>query len=459
MREYEYIIDESLTKGLNPEHKILPLKKYLTECVGFKCGVSGLEKYGGLSNGLIGIDLYYNWPYPQMIKGEKYNVLIVRENTILNEDTVYIVDDDNEHFEQIASIDALTHGVGSLMELADFGEYAFMTNGVAMIYWDPDLAIWSMISTSPTIPMMRTICNFKGQVIGGNIVSDWYDCDETFYIWSRIGSMDFTHDGENESGYRKCPYGGVVKNVRRLGDNVVGYSSKGITLIYPVNEPTTFGFKELHNIGIINQGAVNGTLDYQVYLGTDYILRSITSEGIKELGYKHFMQKLEGEDVIINYDPNNKDFYIGNSNKTFLLSPNGLTEIKQHPSTVWSNSQETSIIPDAEDDQDIKLCSEIFDMGYKGEKTIFTVESGIFSASGIKDKVYAADAVGWVESTYVPFNNMNISSLIIAGDMFKIELTFEELLDDFYISYIKARYKMTDLRGIRGVYAPPPRGQ
>jgi hypothetical protein len=171
------------------------------------------------------------------------------------------------------------------------------------------------------------------------------------------------------------------------------------------------------------------------------------------------MQKLEGEDVIINYDPNNKDFYIGNSNKTFLLSPNGLTEIKQHPSTVWSNSQETSIIPDAEDDQDIKLCSEIFDMGYKGRKTIFTVESGIFSASGIKDKVYAADAVGWVESTYVPFNNMNISSLIIAGDMFKIELTFKELLDDFYISYIKARYKMTDLRGIRGVYAPPPRGQ
>ena len=27
------------------------------------------------------------------------------------------------------------------------------------------------------------------------------------------------------------------------------------------------------------------------------------------------------------------------------------------------------------------------------------------------------------------------------------------------IDYIKVRYKMTDLRGIRGVYAPPLRGQ
>jgi len=77
-----------------------------------------------------------------------------------------------------------------------------------MIYWNTISNAWHKIVTSPTIPMMRTVCNFKGQAVGGGVLSPWYDCDETFYVWSKIGSIDFTPDQDNESGYRRCPYGG-----------------------------------------------------------------------------------------------------------------------------------------------------------------------------------------------------------------------------------------------------------
>jgi hypothetical protein len=59
----------------------------------------------------------------------------------------------------------------------------------------------------------------------------------------------------------------------------------------------------------------------------------------------------------------------------------------------------------------------------------------------------------------VPVNNMGIASITAAGNFLRFRMTFGTLYNGFKISYMKVRFKMTDLRGIRGVYAPPPRGQ
>jgi hypothetical protein len=316
---------------------------------------------------------------------------------------------------------------------------------------------------------MRTICNFKGQVVGGNVVSAWHDCDETSYVWSKIGSMDFTIDEDNEAGYRRCPFGGVVKNVRRLGDNnVIGYSSKGITLMTPVNSPVaSFGFTEMSNIGIINQGAVNGDLRRHVYVGEDYILREIALQGdivkkhdVKELGYQQYMEELQGEDIIVNYDPHSKDFYIGNSTKTYLLSPYGLTEVQQHPSSVWRLNYESSMIPDTIDTTKPVICTEIFDMGYKGQKTVDSIETDAILGLNIEAGLdWANDLVSWGMEFYKPLNNMGISAINASGNMFRFRIRFGTLYESGRIRFIKIRYKMTDLRGIRGVYAPGLRGQ
>jgi hypothetical protein len=461
VREFEFAIDESLKNGLNPLEKIPLNIPYLSACNGFKVGKAGLEKYELLDNPLpVALEMHYSWPFPQFIAGEGYNILIVRESELNHIDYVYRVSDDHFTVNLIFAIDELTFGLGTLMEVADFGKYAFMTNGVIMIYWNVALEDWHEVVASDTIPMMHTICSFKGQAVGGNIVSDWYDCDETFYVWSKIGSIDFTPDQENEAGYRRCPYGGVVRNVRRLGDEVVGYSSKGVVLFQPTLDPATFGFKEICNVGIINQGAINGDYNHHVFLGEDYILRSVVGEEVTELGYKNYMKELQDEDVIISYDHSKKEFYIGNSTKTFLLTSNGLTEIKQHPSTVWRNNNETYMLPDAEDSEDIVIASEIFNLGFNGRKTIFSIETNALLTDSLEAGInWANDLTTFGESPYTPINDMGIASIIVAGNFFQVKLRFGNVYDDFSIDTIKVRFKMTDLRGIRGVYAPPPRGQ
>ena len=462
MREFELIIDDAFKVGLSPEEIIPTNSQLLLDCLGFRCGKGGLEVYKELTNPLpVTIDMYYDWPFPQLITGKTYNILVIRD-TVNQEDDVYLVNADHTTVTFIFSIDELTFGKGTLMEIADFGEYIFMTNGVIMIYWSPALGAWDKIVTSPTIPMMRTICNLKGQAVGGNVVSAWHDCDETFYIWSKIGSMDFTPDSDNEAGYRRCPFGGEVYHVRRLGDSVIGYSSKGIVQLDPVVEPTTtFRFKELHDIGLINRGAMNGNLREHVFVDSDYNLCKIgIDNSLKVLGYKYYMKQLAGEDIIVSYDPSHGDFYIGNSKKTFLLSPNGLTEIKQHPSAVWRSDNESHMIPDVVDDNESFIHTELFDMDYRGQKTIFSMETDAMYVSDAEIGLdWTHDLINWNLDFYKPLNNQGISSIIASGNAFRFKLKFPTIYEETRISYLKVRYKMTDLRGIRGIYAPPLRGQ
>ncbi len=477
MREYELIIDEALKFGLGSGREIPTGNEELWVAKGFRVGKTELEGYVECNNdNLAGrVDLLYSWPFPQFIQGERYNFLIVRDSVVNHEDKVYVVDD-GYTTTHIFDCDVATFGTGTLMEVADFGNYALMTNGSIMIYWDTGINDWHEVRSTVDIPMMRTVCNFKGQIVGGNVVGvwnvvtgvydDWLDCDETFYCWSKIGEAVFTPDRGNVSGYRRDPYGGEVLHVKRLRDGVIGYSSKGIVLMTPANEPaTTFAFTELSDVGLINQGAMDGNLDRHVFVGADLIVREITKEGIKDLGYYRYMNSVEGgEDIIVKYDKRMKDFYIGNSEETYLLSPYGLTEVPQHPSAIWSISpwddDESNMLPNTVDDYEPTIASGILDMGYRGQKTIFSIETDALLT--LEPEV----AVWWMESFlvggdtgYVPINDQGIAAIICAGSDLAVSIKFKVIASTIRLNYIKVRYKMTDLRGIRGVYAPPIRGQ
>ncbi len=457
MREYELIIDEAFRIGLVPIDGFTMNAQVLYECLGFRVGPAGLEGYKHLDNVLPStLDIHYSWPFPQYVKGERYNVLVVRDNLIHHEDIVYAISDDHSTVEHISTIDQLHYGQGTMMEVVDFGEYLFMTNGVAMVYWDPDLVAWQTVASLPTVPMMRTICNLKGQAIGGNIVSVWGDCDETFIVWSKIGEFNFTPDQTNEAGYRRDPYGGTILATRRLGHRVVVYSSKGITFMIPVEETTSFNFIEASNIGMVNQGAVDGSFERQIFVGSDYVLREVTNEGIKPLGYKRFMEQLKDGQIIVRYEPSEENFYISNGEKTFMLSPYGLSEIRQHPSAVWKGG----MLPDTVDERTPYFITGPFDFGYRGLKTIFTMELdaiGVDEVSGSTS--WAHNMNTWGDTVYRSSNNMGIVSTTVSGNIFDFRFRFGIVSESTIISRLKVRYKMTDLRGIRGVKAPPPRGQ
>jgi len=456
MREYEQIIEEAFKKGIGPDIGIPYNSQYLYEALGFRVGKAGIEAYIPYENPIpSSLEIFYNWPFPQYLKGVLYNFLIIRNSTI-STDYVYSISDDNLTVTLLATLVWNTYGQGGRWSLVDYGKYAILTNGLVLIYYTVvnKVVVWNLSFDTDTIPLMTSLVNLNGQLIGGGITSaDWYDCDESFLIWSQIGSANFTVDKSNEAGYRKDLYGGDVYDLKILSGSCIVLSSKGVSLLKPVSEPTTaLATIGLSDVGIINRGAVAGNADRVIYVGKDYCLREITGRGLNELGYVHLLEQLAGEDIIVN---ERDDFYIGNSKKTFCLSNLGMTEIQQHPSTVWGGVDITYGLPDRIDHSYPKLSIWPFDHSFSGQKTNEMIEisgEGFIGAKAILD--YKLNGL-WLSGPAITMNNQNIASYVASANAFRYGVQFDSILSDFRINSLRARYKITDLRGVKGSYSQP----
>ena len=463
MRELYVKIDEALNNGMRPEDHSPRNAPFLYDCFGVRVGKVGLEELEALVNPIPDtVDMHYDWPFPQFLKSEEYRLLVVRDE-ILGGDAIYSLNEDYSTATFVDLVDELTYGQGTLMEVADFGRYVFMTNGVAMLYYDIALAAWAIKTSIATIPMLRTVCNFKGQMIGGCVLSNWPavepQCDEKFIVWSDIGSVNFIPDRKNTAGYRRDPYGGEVYHVRRLRDHVVVYSSQGITRMYPVGKPSaTFGFKELHDTGLVNRGAMGGGLNEHVFVDSDYFVWKVEENQINKLGYQEYMEELDAGDVVVNYNADKGDYYISDGVTTFLLSPKGLSRHTEEVSAAWFDRSLYGL-PASTEDVKPYIVSDVIDMGYRGQKTIFSVEVSGDEAEVAIDYRYKTSE-DFQRTNFVPTNNEGVVSIIAAGIEFRVVAKSTELAYyQFDLDYIIARWKMTDLRGLRGIYAPPPRGQ
>jgi len=132
-----------------------------------------------------------------------------------------------------------------------------------------------------------------------------------------------------------------------------------------------------------------------------------------------------------------------------------MTEVLQHPSAVWRSGNGSFMIPETVDSSKPIITSESFDMGYAGQKMVSTVESDAMVVDSPEANIdYTHDNNSWNATSFKPINNQGITSVIASGNSFRASIRFADIYNNTRISYIKVRYKMTDLRGLRGVYAP-----
>jgi hypothetical protein len=104
--------------------------------------------------------------------------------------------------------------------------------------------------------------------------------------------------------------------------------------------------------------------------------------------------------------------------------------------------------------------SDIIDFNIRTIKTITTIELGIADTG-----VYSV-ALDWrmnptdafVRTPFVPLNEAGVATLICAARDFRLCIRCEDYRD-LKLDWATLRYKMGDNTSIRGIYAPPPRGQ
>jgi len=227
----------------------------------------------------------------------------------------------------------------------------------------------------------------------------------------------------------------------------------------PVTSPAaTFGFVEVLESGLYSKYAVGGNEFQHVFVDEEGLLYRL-DPGLKLTMLEHDESMTQLEDIVIEHNKKRNDYYIGDGTKSFLLTDFGLSEISESLSSLY-HDEELSGLSMVQDDDEARLTTDTFDMGLAGQKTSHVVEiigdgSGVIS--GALDYRYKRKD-SFDRSSFVEINDQNVATLRVAGVEYRIAVKSDDY-EDFNLDYIKLRYNMSDLRNIRGVYAPPPRGQ
>uniref|UniRef100_A0A6M3JA26 Uncharacterized protein n=1 Tax=viral metagenome TaxID=1070528 RepID=A0A6M3JA26_9ZZZZ len=463
MREFESVFAEGLKRGLRRGTDNPLNSQYLTSAMNVKCYESGIRPFIPLQTVPGSV---VTWPFGQAFFGSNVKVYAT-------ETDIYELDDN------WTMTHKATATAGERWDFLDFGLYVLLLNRTSIVTRDPSSGSYTVSSSMSGFPRFSTGCNFKGQIVGGNIRTNWYDCGSGSLIWSDIGSAMFTPGVKNVAGYRHTPWKGKVLRVKRLGDVVVAYCENGIGILAPHEQ--TFGFKELLDIGIKGRAAVEGTVNKHLFIDADNWLWSIGSDlRPKKLGYQEYIKTLTN--AVISYNPGEDEFFISDNVRCFLLTMYGMSECHQLISSVAKlGSTVYGCIRDT-NDRDVLIITDALDFGLRGMKTVGTLELGLSCTAPVYvavdykyNKTTEFARTSWILCNpngvvYVPTTAVEFRLCVkTAGQQGRIEeeedgfvITLEDGSDllleganyaSFELDYITIRIKVSDKRYIRGTYA------
>jgi len=456
MREFELEIDEHLRNGLRPEASNPVNGPYLVELRNARPSHLGLMPYEATTlpydsdQAFFVTDHVVDWPFPQVLFGKKHRFVGTR-------DRMYSVD----------ALGVLTslfnYSSNERWNIADFNEYVVTTKDGTKVMTRAITGAWGL---SATMPLCKTVVNLNGQLFMGNLAAygTWTDLSERHVAWSDIGSAVFTLDRKNEAGYREQDFSGPVVEVKKLGQAAVVYGYNGVSAYAPVTVPVaTFSYKNLSSVGIFNKGAVAGDDKEHCFVGSDgYIYKIDSTFKVTQMGYQEYITQLTDGLVIVNFDASTGDYYFSDGVKSFILTPKGMAEIYQRISTLERYNGVKYGVSSDDTDSSFLAVTDRMDFGFRGRKSSECIEisaqgSGSFSA-----------AVDWrngpgesfQRTDWVPVNDQGVARIKVSAVEFRFAIKCTVCTDAF-LSSMKVRYKMDDMKSLRGVYAPPSswRGQ
>lgn len=450
MREFEYIFDVGLLKGIG-ERRQYVVEQTLEECHNFKPIGQGLvakesiEFPASLDVFRSVSDVERDLGFPRIVDISNKCYLLDYYSPQFNPfmGAVYIVN-------KSTNILGQRFGVTSYPDLADFGKFTVITSKgesyLSGVYSD-DFSNTNQLNIDHSLGYC--CCNFRGQLVSSS---------SRYAIWSNIGDVSF-NKVKNTSGDIYIPSGndvGIV-GIKEVDSGIVIATFDGIWALIPVVSPvSTYGLRRIYPSGVQTVRAIESNNKEALLITSDGKLLYISGDfQVKEFDFSHLFGS-EAHSIV--YSKVDNLWYISSSKAGYCFNPQfGLSSINQAVTGIYSDA----LIGCGKVLNECKgiIQTAPFDLGYSGIKTITGIEIGKNLGIAYVSVLFRANQKEkWKESKSIRLNNFNAVGFPVAGSEFKIRL---EVLNpsEANIDYIKVRWKMSDLRNLRGVYSPPPRGQ
>lgn len=230
--------------------------------------------------------------------------------------------------------------------------------------------------------------------------------------WSNIGHLDFTVWKDNIAGERPLDWKGWVYGIKKLGNKIVVYGQNGVSLLAPSG--STFGLLSVHSIGLKGKQAVAGNEKVQFFIDSSGDLYSLGETVMKaslfeasiypeKLGYSEYLASLSNP--VLSWDEKNNLLYICDGiygyvysadSKSLGAGPINVTGAGKQSGTSYITASATIVNPVFE------ICTDIYDMGSRKNKTISSIELGTDVAGDLwasvdyrLDKADAFSSLGW----------------------------------------------------------------
>lgn len=515
MREFSNNISQAFVNGLRPDARSLRSIEALYEAKNVRCAPEGMREPNDLNNPFGAYTFAY--PFPQLIRGERVTLLCFETEINIVDTTTdpwtYL-----PIVVQKLDKTAGTIIAGGQWHFIDLGESWYLMNGSCVVFSDGQVVFEGddeyYVDASVSI---NTGTVHNGRAFMGGLADDLWSngWSEIFnnikdkvdqpiplssggigkntVMWSSVGAHDFPswlffpHRGifsnisdelrdlkdinfvntelfntlnRNEFGFKRMPFQGSVLAMRPLGDGIVIYGEDGVTALTPFlsrdTQISTMAQRTVANFGILSRSAIAGDSNIHLFIDQKGKLWSINSElSLQPLGYEYLFSPLLNSNLTITYDSNEGDFYISSDTRCFLFA-GGLTEVNDRITSGFNLAGDFNAMFTTFADDEILVTSSIFDFGYRGIKTITSLQMGAHHTKPLSVAVdyRFSDNESFSRTPFVPVNKEGGAVVRISGTDFRFVIK-GETDSGFELDYMQTKWQASDKRQIRGTYVSP----
>ena len=193
--------------------------------------------------------------------------------------------------------------------------------------------------------------------------------------WSNVGSLDFTIGRDNVAGERRTDWVGWIYEIKKLGNKVVAYGENGVSMLIPSGN--NYGLNTIYRIGLKSKQAVTGNDAAHYFIDNKGQLFSL-GETLQKLDYSEYLSAMNNPVMSYNAEidlvymcDGTLGYVYSPRDKSFGSGPINLTGISSQDETLYAVSPATIVIPNFE------ICTDIYDLGTRKLKTVFSLEFGI----------------------------------------------------------------------------------
>lgn len=251
--------------------------------------------------------------------------------------------------------------------------------------------------------------------------------------WSNIGSLSFTIGRDNVAGERPMTWKGSAHVIRKLGKSVIVYGDSGISIMTP--HDFKWGYDVVSGIGIHSRMAICGNDKVHYFVDAKSRLCRMM-EKLEILGYDEFIEAL-GDHLVLSYDEHLQRVFICDGQYGYVYSASDKS-LGRGPGNITGWSTDLIAAAGTVSSTPFEICTDIYDIGTRKDKTIMEVELGIDATNEVyvaidwrKDKTAAFATTPWTR-----VNPNGRANLPCWGREFRIRIK-QTTYEAFKLDYIK----------------------